>query len=80
MKLLVLLLFFKINSIDSRINFFVKSCGIRFRFLIIQYSIASRPSSVGIEVYMLSISQEYILLSKVKKLGKNFINSQSSFI
>ena len=51
------LLFFKINSIDARISSLAKRCGIRLHFLIIQYSIASRPSSVGIEEYKLSISQ-----------------------
>ena len=73
------LLFFKINSIDSRINSLVKRCETRFRFLIIQYSIASRPSSEGIEVYRLSILQEYIALLKVKDRGRKFLKFQSFF-
>ena len=44
------------NSNDSRINSLLKQSGIRFCFLTIQYSIASKPGSVGIEVYRLSIS------------------------
>ena len=47
------LLLFEINSIDSRINSLVIRCGIRFCSLVIWYSIASRPSSVGIEVHKL---------------------------
>ena len=37
------------NSIDSSINSLVKRCEIRFCFLIIQYSIASRPSLIAIK-------------------------------
>ena len=62
------------------INSLVKCCKIILPFVIMQYWIASGPSSVGIEVWKLFISQKYILLSKVKDLGKNFVNSKSSFI
>ena len=58
------LLFFNRNFSDLIINSFVHRWGINSRFLCNQYLIASIQSLVGIEVYKLEISHEYIVLSK----------------
>ena len=50
--------FFKINLIESIMNCFVKHWGIKLRFLLIQQSMTSIPSSIGIEVYKISMSHE----------------------
>ena len=52
-------------------NCFVKRSGIKLRFLLIQQSMASIPSSIGIEVYKISMSHEQSTLPKFNELGKN---------
>ena len=65
------LLFFKINSKASQIHSFVIRFGIWFCFFEIQYLIASKSYSVGIEAHKLSILQKRKLQSQLISVCKN---------
>ena len=74
------LLLFNTNFSDLIIKSFVHRWGINSCFLCNQQLIASIPIWVGIEVYKVEISHEYIVLSKGIFVGNFLEKSQSSFI
>ena len=68
------------NSNDTKINSLENLVLIKLLSSSIQYSIAFKPNSMGMDVYKLSMSHEYNVASYSIFLGNFLIKSQSSFI